>query len=65
MKKLGYPDSLSQWIRLYHFTISEYDKNLFARTFCILGKPNTKCTILIAIDIYSMDINNPDVKLVL
>ena len=65
MKKLGYPDGLSKRIRLYHSAISEYNQNLFARTFCIPGKKDTKYTIFVAINIYSIDIDNSDMKLVL
>lgn len=54
-----------KWIRPYHSAISEWDKNLIAKTFSIAGNENTKCTILVATDAYGMGINNLDVRLVI
>lgn len=64
MKKLGYPEGSSKWIRPYHFLMSECDKNLTAEAFHIPGDENNECTILVATDAYGMGIDNPNVKLV-
>lgn len=45
--------------------MSKYDKNLIIKAFCIFDKENTKYTIFVATDVYSIDINNLDMKLVL
>lgn len=65
MKKLGYLEGSSKWIRLYHFFISEYNKKLIAKAFCILCNENNKCTILITTNLYKMNIDNLDIKLVM
>ena len=53
------------WIWLYYFTISDWDKNLTEVAFYIQGDENLKCVILVAIDAYSMGIDNLNVKLVI
>lgn len=53
------------WIKLYYFTISNLDKNFTTKSFCILKDEILKCTNFIAIHIYSLDINNLDIKLVI
>ena len=45
--------------------MSKCDKNLTAEAFCILGEKNIKCTIFVATNAYGMDIDNPNVKLIL
>lgn len=45
--------------------MSEWDKCVIPNTFAVPGNENTEYTILIVTDIYSMDIDNPDVKLVI
>lgn len=45
--------------------MSEYDKNVAAEVFHIPGSKNNEYTIFIATDTYEMDIDNPDVKLVI
>lgn len=32
-KKLGYPDSCSNWIKSYHSTMSDWDKDFIAKAF--------------------------------
>ena len=64
MRKLSYPDSCTDWIRPYYSTISEWDKEITAKAFMILGDQNHECTIVVATDKYGMGINNPDVRLV-
>lgn len=53
------------WIKPYYFTMSDWDKSLIAEAFCIPEDKNLECTILVATDAYRIDINNPDVKLVI
>ena len=64
MQKLGYQDSCTDWIRPYYSTISEWDKEITAKAFMILGDQNEECTIVVATDAYGMGINNPDIRLV-
>ena len=63
--KLGYSEEARKWIRFYHLAMSKWDKNLIAQAFSVLGKENTKCTTLMAIDAYGMGINNLNVWLVI
>lgn len=65
MKKLGYPDSCTTWIRPYHSTLSEWDKDLIENAFLMLADKNMDCVILVATDAYGMSINNLDIKLVI
>lgn len=65
MQILGYPDGCSKWIKPYFSIVSDWDKGLIAKAFCTPGDENPDCTILVATDIYSMAIDNPDVKLVI
>ena len=44
--------------------MSEWDKSLIAKAFQVNGDKNTKYTIFVATDTYSMGIDNPDIKLV-
>ena len=64
MKKLGYSEGSFKWIKLYNSLISEYIKKLTAEAFCIPGNGNNECIILVATDTYEMDIDNPNIKLV-
>ena len=43
----------------------EWDKKLNANAFAVPAEDNTEWIIFIAIDAYSMGINNPDVRLVI
>lgn len=45
--------------------MSEWNKSLIANFFVIPDNENTEYTILIAIDTYGIDIDNPDVKFVI
>lgn len=65
MRKLGYPDGCSEWIKTYHCCNSDGYKVLIAKAFCTPGDQNPDYTILVATDAYSMPIDNPDVKLVI
>lgn len=65
MKKLGYPDGCSEWIKPYHCCFEKSTKVLFAKAFRTPGYQNPGCAILVATDTYSMEIDNPDVKLVI
>lgn len=65
MKKLGYLDSCMRSIWPYYSTISDWDKDLTEVAFCISGDKNLECVIFIATNVYSMSINNSDVKLVI
>lgn len=65
MKQLSYLKGSNQWIKPYHSTMSDWDKTIIAKAFQVYGKENTQCTILVATDAYSMDIDNPDIKLVI
>lgn len=64
MKKLGYPKECKIWIRLYYSAISDWNKDLILKAFCIPGKNNTNCIILVATDAYGIDIDNLDIKFV-
>lgn len=64
MRKLGYSDSYTDWIRAYYSTISDWDKKITAKAFMIRGDQNHKCTIIVATNKYGMGINNPDIRLV-
>ena len=65
MRKLGYLEECIQWIRSYHLTMSEWDKNLTAEAFDKPEESNNEYVILVAKDAYGMGIDNPDVKLVI
>lgn len=65
IKKLGYPDSCSNWIKPYHSIISDWDKDLITNTFLKLGNENMEYTILVATDAYGIGIDNPDIKFVI
>lgn len=65
MIKLGYPKESMQWMRLYHSTMSEWDKKLNADVFAVLAEDNIECIILVVTDAYGMGINNLDVWLVI
>lgn len=60
MKKLGYPDPYSNWIRPYYSTMSDWDKDLIANIFQLSGDKNMEYTILVVTDVYDMGIDNPD-----
>ena len=43
----------------------DWDKSFIAVAFKVSGEDNTECTILVATSAYDMDINNPDIKVVI
>lgn len=45
--------------------MSDWDKNLIAKAFLVLGDNNLIYIIFIAINAYGMRINNPNIKLVI
>lgn len=45
--------------------MSKWDKNLIAQAFRVPRKKNIECTILVAMDVYGIGINNPDIRLVI
>lgn len=65
MQLQGYPKSSSLWIKSYYFTIFKLNKELIAKAFIISDNKNFKCTILIATNIYDMDIDNLDIIFVI
>ena len=65
MIKLGYPESSSTWIRPYYSDVSDWDKALIANVFMTPGDSNLECTILIATDVYGIEIDNLDIKLII
>ena len=64
MKQLNYPAGSATWVRPYHATMPEFDKDLTAKAFQVPGEENIECIILVAPDAYGMGINNPDIRLV-
>lgn len=52
-------------IRPYYSTMSDWDKSLIVKAFCIPEDENSECTILVVTNAYRMDINNLDVKLII
>lgn len=65
MKKLGYLDYCSNWIKPYHSTMFDWDKNLITKAFFVSGDNNLHCIILVTTDVYGIRINNPDIKLII
>lgn len=65
MQLLGYPDSCFSWIIPYYSTMPKLDQKLIAKAFMISGDENLKCIILVATNAYRMDIDNPDIILVI
>lgn len=65
MRFLGYPPNASTRIKLYYASMSEWDKYLIAKAFCVPRDQNLKCVILVAIDEYRMGIDNLDIKFVI
>lgn len=64
MKKKGYLEQSSRWIRPYNATLSDWTKGITSKAFGARQEKNTDCTMLVATDAYGMGIDNPDVKLV-
>lgn len=64
MRKFNYPFRSPIWVRPYHATMPDFDKNLTAKAFQVPNEENTKCIILVATNIYGMEINNPDIRLI-
>lgn len=62
---LNYPEGFKNCIRLYYSTISDFDKAITTKVFWVSNEDNTECTILVAINAYGMDIDNPDIRLVI
>lgn len=44
--------------------MSDWDKDLIAKVFLQPDDENMECIILVTTDVYSMGIDNPDIKLV-
>lgn len=65
MKKKGFPEKSSKWIRPYYSFMSDYTKAIVSKDFGVDQENNTDCTILVATDAYDIAINNPDIKLVI
>ena len=65
IKQLGYHESSMTSIRPFDSTKSDWDKSLIAKVFYIPGDENLEYMIFVAIDVYGIGINNPDVKLII
>lgn len=52
-------------MKLYHSAMLKWDKNPVIQAFGVYGKENIKCTIFVTSDVYSMSINNPDIRMVI
>ena len=65
MKQLSYLTGSDKWIWPYYSTMSDWDKTINTNVFRISEDENTKCVILIAINVYDMGIDNLDIKLVI
>lgn len=57
MRQLGYYKGLDKWIKHYHSTISNQNKSYIAAAFKVCKNKNIKCTILIVIDTYSINVD--------
>lgn len=53
------------WIWPYYSNISDWDKNLTVIAFQILEDENLECIIFIATNLYSMRIDNLNVRLII
>lgn len=62
IKKLGYSVKSMELIRFSYIVMSEKNKSLTTNTFAITDNQNTKYIIFIKINVYSMGINNLDIK---
>lgn len=58
-----YLDGLDKCVCSYFSTISELNKVILFETFQINTDTNINCIIFVATDVFSMKINNPDIKL--
>lgn len=58
MKKLGYPDYCTTWIRPYHSTMSDWDKDLIANAFLMPGDKNIDYVILVVTDAYQVGLSH-------
>lgn len=65
MALLGYPVGPDQWIWLYHLVMSDWNKELIAKTFKINKSKNIEYTIFIATNAYGIGIDNLDIQLVI
>lgn len=65
MRLLGYPKSSSLWIKSYYSIMLKLNKKLIAKAFMIPDNNNLKYIILVAINAYSISINNPDIILII
>lgn len=45
--------------------MSEWEKDLIAKAFCVPEDQNLECVILVATNVYRIGIDNPDIKLVI
>ncbi len=62
---MGYFEAFNKWIGSYHSAISNLDKSLIVAAFKVNDEDNTECTLLVATDVYSIGIDNPDIKFVI
>lgn len=63
MKQLGYSKDFNKWIKLYHLAMFNQDKSLNIVVFKVKGEENTECIIFMATNIYSIGMDNFDIKL--
>lgn len=45
--------------------MSKWDKNSIVQVFSISEEENINCIILVTTNVYGMDINNPDIQLII
>ena len=65
MKGLKYPQGSEKCVWPYFSTMRDLDKTLNAEAFNLNGKTKTKYIIFIDTDTYGIEIDNPDIKLVI
>lgn len=65
MGLLNYSKKSEKWVRPYFSTMSDLDKAIIAKAFKVDRNINNDCIILVATDAYGMEIDNPDIKLVI
>lgn len=62
---LGYFKKFNKQIWPYYSLIFDWNKTIIISTFKIINKKNTKYIIFVTTNIYSIDVNNLDIKLVI
>lgn len=65
MPKFGYFSQTHNWVCLYYFTISEWDKKITIIAFQTCIEDNVEYIILITIIAYGIRINNLNIKLII